>query len=80
MFDTLASSPEDRKIRLFFSFLLLFHLCACVRGALSRFDFPGDDTPIIRGSALAAATGGDDVLGRQVCHSCNNKTFGDELV
>jgi elongation factor Tu len=36
-----------------------------VRELLDKYDFPGDDTPIIRGSALAAATGGDDVLGRQ---------------
>lgn len=36
-----------------------------VRELLDKYDFPGDDTPIIRGSALAAASGGDDVLGRQ---------------
>lgn len=37
-----------------------------VRELLDKYEFPGDDTPIIRGSALAAITGSDDVLGRQV--------------
>jgi len=36
-----------------------------VRELLDKYDFPGDDTPIIRGSALAAATGGDEKLGKE---------------
>mmetsp|Transcript_14358 Transcript_14358/g.28649 ORF Transcript_14358/g.28649 Transcript_14358/m.28649 type:complete len:374 (-) Transcript_14358:260-1381(-) len=36
-----------------------------VRELLDKFDFPGDDTPIIRGSALMATQdGGDSVLGK----------------
>ncbi len=35
-----------------------------VRELLSFYDFPGDDIPIIKGSALAAATGGDATIGR----------------
>ena len=37
-----------------------------VRELLDKYEYPGDETPIIRGSALAATTGSDDVLGRQV--------------
>ena len=32
-----------------------------IRETLSEYEFPGDDTPIIRGSALAALEAGDDV-------------------
>lgn len=34
-----------------------------VRDLLNQYDFPGDDTPIIRGSALKALQGEDSVLG-----------------
>jgi elongation factor Tu len=30
-----------------------------------RYDFPGDDIPIVKGSALAAIEGTDDKLGRE---------------
>jgi elongation factor Tu len=36
-----------------------------VRELLSKYDFPGDDIPIIKGSALAALEGRDDALGRE---------------
>ena len=35
-----------------------------VRELLSSYDFPGDDIPIIKGSALAALEGRDDNIGR----------------
>ena len=35
-----------------------------VRELLSSYDFPGDDIPIIQGSALAALEGRDDAIGR----------------
>ncbi|HJP36457.1 MAG TPA: elongation factor Tu [Gammaproteobacteria bacterium] len=35
-----------------------------LRELLSKYDFPGDDIPIIRGSARAAMEGGDDAVGR----------------
>jgi elongation factor Tu len=35
-----------------------------VRDLLNFYDFPGDDIPIIKGSALAAATDGDTTIGR----------------
>ena len=31
-----------------------------VRDLLTEYEFPGDDIPVVRGSALAALTGGDD--------------------
>ena len=34
-----------------------------LRELLSKYDFPGDDIPIIRGSARAAMEGGDTTLG-----------------
>jgi elongation factor Tu len=34
-----------------------------VRELLSKYDFPGDDIPVIRGSALVALEGGDPKLG-----------------
>ncbi|MEY2864652.1 MAG: elongation factor Tu, partial [Pseudomonadota bacterium] len=34
-----------------------------VRDLLSKYDFPGDDTPIIRGSALEALNGGEGPYG-----------------
>lgn len=34
-----------------------------IRELLSYYDFPGDDIPIVRGSALKAIEGGDDELG-----------------
>lgn len=35
-----------------------------VRELLSFYEFPGDDIPVIKGSALAAATDGDKTIGR----------------
>jgi len=35
-----------------------------VRELLSSYDFPGDDIPIVKGSALAALEGRDDAIGR----------------
>ncbi len=35
-----------------------------VRELLSKYDFPGDDIPIIKGSALAALEGRDDEMGK----------------
>ena len=36
-----------------------------VRELLSSYDFPGDDIPIIKGSALAALEGRDDSIGKE---------------
>ena len=36
-----------------------------VRDLLSTYDFPGDDTPIVKGSALAALEGRDDNIGKE---------------
>jgi elongation factor Tu len=36
-----------------------------VRELLSKYEFPGDDIPIIRGSALKALEGGEDVSGEE---------------
>ena len=36
-----------------------------MRELLSSYDFPGDDVPIIRGSALAALEGRDDAIGKE---------------
>src|SRR5499427_6728794 len=36
-----------------------------VRELLSSYDFPGDDIPIVKGSALAALEGVDDKMGKQ---------------
>ena len=36
-----------------------------VRELLSSYDFPGDDIPIVKGSALAALEGTDDAIGRK---------------
>jgi len=35
-----------------------------VRELLSSYEFPGDDIPVVRGSALVALEGGDDALGQ----------------
>ncbi len=35
-----------------------------VRELLSSYDFPGDDIPVVRGSALKALEGGDDATGK----------------
>jgi len=35
-----------------------------VRELLSSYEFPGDDIPVVRGSALVALEGGDDTLGQ----------------
>ena len=35
-----------------------------VRELLSEYEFPGDDIPVVRGSALAALEGGDETTGR----------------
>ena len=36
-----------------------------VRELLSIYEFPGDDIPVVKGSALAALEGGDETLGKQ---------------
>jgi len=36
-----------------------------VRELLSSYDFPGDDIPVIKGSALVALEGGDEKVGRE---------------
>src|SRR6185369_14608135 len=36
-----------------------------VRELLSKYDFPGDDIPVVRGSALYALEGRDDQLGKE---------------
>jgi len=36
-----------------------------VRELLSKYEFPGDDIPIIRGSALKALEGGEDIGGEE---------------
>ena len=36
-----------------------------VRELLSFYNFPGDDILIVRGSALAAASGGDPKIGKE---------------
>jgi elongation factor Tu len=36
-----------------------------VRELLSKYDFPGDDIPIVKGSALAALEGRDDAIGKE---------------
>jgi elongation factor Tu len=36
-----------------------------IRELLSSYDFPGDDIPIIQGSATAALSGSDDTLGKE---------------
>ena len=36
-----------------------------LRELLSKYDFPGDDIPIIRGSARAAMEGGDEEIGKK---------------
>src|SRR5499425_2144881 len=35
-----------------------------VRELLSSYDFPGDDVPVVKGSALAALEGKDDAIGK----------------
>ena len=40
-----------------------------VRELLDKYDFPGDDTPVIRGSALQALEGGDGELGEASVHA-----------
>ena len=39
-----------------------------VRELLSIYEFPGDDIPVVKGSALAALEGGDETLGKQSIH------------
>ncbi len=43
--------------------LILFY--SIVRELLSFYEFPGDDIAIVKGSALAAATGGDAKIGKE---------------
>jgi small GTP-binding protein len=40
-----------------------------VRELLSKYEFPGDDVPVVRGSALAALEGRDEEVGRRGCWS-----------
>ena len=35
-----------------------------IRDILNEYEFPGDDTPIVKGSALAAVEGRDDEIGK----------------
>ena len=37
-----------------------------VRELLSKYEFPGDEIPIVKGSALAALEGKDDEIGKNV--------------
>ena len=37
-----------------------------VRELLSSYEFPGDDIPIVMGSALAALEGGDEATGNEL--------------
>ncbi len=39
-----------------------------IRELLSSYDFPGDDIPIVKGSALAALEGRDDEIGKNSIH------------
>ena len=39
-----------------------------VRELLSSYEFPGDDIPVVMGSALAALEGGDEATGRESIH------------
>jgi elongation factor Tu len=39
-----------------------------IRELLSSYDFPGDDIPIVKGSALAALEGGDEKIGKESIH------------
>ena len=36
-----------------------------IRELLSSYEFPGDDIPIVKGSALVALEGGDEKLGKE---------------
>jgi elongation factor Tu len=36
-----------------------------IRDLLSKYEFPGDDIPIVKGSALAALEGRDDAIGKE---------------
>ena len=47
-----------------FCCLFCFGFTCIVRELLSQYQFDGDNIRIVRGSALAASTGGDDTLGR----------------
>jgi len=40
-----------------------------VRELLSKYEFPGDDIPIVRGSALAALEGRDEKVGKEAVHA-----------
>jgi len=40
-----------------------------IRDLLSSYDFPGDDIPIVKGSALAALEGRDDTIGKEAIHA-----------
>src|SRR3569623_2672762 len=43
-----------------------------IRELLSSYDFPGDDIPIIQGSATAALSGSDDKLGKDAVMNLMN--------
>jgi translation elongation factor EF-Tu-like GTPase len=49
----------------FFKHVLIIFFLFIVRELLNFYEFPGDDISIVRGSALAAATGGDAKLGKE---------------
>ena len=47
-----------------------------VRELLSSYEFPGDDIPIVKGSALAALEGRDDTIGKEAILSLMNEVDG----
>ena len=47
-----------------------------VRELLSSYEFPGDDIPIVKGSALAALEGRDDTIGKEAIMSLMTEVDG----
>jgi elongation factor Tu len=45
-------------------YLIYLPVYTSVRDLLNKFDLPGDDIPVIKGSALVALTDGDTTIGR----------------
>jgi len=60
----LLTLPPPSPLSLSLSLLPRPPLNDTVRELLSFYEFPGDDIAIVKGSALAAATGGDPKLGK----------------
>ena len=42
-----------------------------LRELLSSYEFPGDDIPIVKGSALQALEGGDEETGKNSIHGAD---------